>query len=144
LLIPVVLLLLPVVLTLCFGWAALHSQEAEQKKVWAAFWSFGHLILISTLVGWWVTWDLDGRSALISKVFSGWLDRSSAEPLLFWALPTVSLGVFLVLCRTIDQSIFSAASIGFTGDSEAAITSLVSISKAGELPATSARLVRYS
>jgi len=82
-LIPVALLLLPMVLTLCFGWAALHSQEAEQKKVWAAFRSFGHLILISTLVGWRVTWDLDGRSALISKVFTGWLDRSSAEPLLF-------------------------------------------------------------
>jgi Zn-dependent protease with chaperone function len=107
LLIPVVLLLLPIVLTLCFGWAALRSQEAEQKRVWAAFRSFGHLILTSTVVGWWVTWDLDldGRSALISRVFSGWLDRSSVEALLFWALPTVSLGVFLLLSRTVDQTI---------------------------------------
>jgi Zn-dependent protease with chaperone function len=32
--------------------------------------------------------------------------------------------------------------IGFTGDSETAITSLVSIYEAGELPATSARLPR--
>ncbi len=104
-LIPVVLLLLPIILTLCFGWAALHSQGGEQKRVWAAYRGFSRLILISTLVGWWVTWDLDGRAALISKVFSGWLDRFSAEPLLFWALPTVSLGIFLFLCRTTDQSI---------------------------------------
>ncbi len=105
LLIPVVLLLLPIVLTLCFGWAALVSQEAEQKRVWAAYRSFSHLILISALVGWWVTWDLDGRAVMISKVFSGGLDSASVEPLLFWVLPTVSLGVFLLLCRLIDQSI---------------------------------------
>src|SRR6266404_656496 len=105
LLIPAFLLLLPIVLTLCFRWAALHSQEAEQKRVWAAYRRFGRLILASTVVCWWVTWDLDGRSSLISTIVSRWPNASSAETLLFSVLPTVSLGIFLFLCNTVDQSI---------------------------------------
>ena len=99
LLLPVVVLLLPIVLTLCLAGAARYSQRAG-RRVWAAYRCFHPLILISTVAGWWVTWDSADQPALISKVFSGWLDRSSAEILLFWALPTVNLGAFLVLSKT--------------------------------------------
>jgi Zn-dependent protease with chaperone function len=101
-----VLLLLPIILTLCFGWIAVHCQDAEQESNWAAYRRFGRLILTGTVVGWWVTWDLHGRSALSSAVVSRWPTASSAEPLLFWVLPIVSLGIFLFLANTVDHSIF--------------------------------------
>jgi Zn-dependent protease with chaperone function len=104
-LIPVVILLLPIVLTLCLQWVVFHSQEAEQKRVWAAYRRFGRIILVGTVAGWWVTWDLDGRAAIISTIVSRWLHTSSAETLLFWVLPSVSLGTFLLLCNTVDRSI---------------------------------------
>src|SRR2546426_12572540 len=81
LLIPAVLLLLPIVLTLCFRWAALHAREAEQKRVWVAYRRFGRFILTGTVVCWWVTWDLDGRSALISTIVSRWPKASSEAEL---------------------------------------------------------------
>lgn len=83
LLIPAVLLLLPIVLTLCFRWTALHTQKAEQKRVWAAYRRFGRFILAGTVVGWWVDMGLivDGRSALISTIVSRWPKASSAETL---------------------------------------------------------------
>jgi Zn-dependent protease with chaperone function len=105
LLIQAVLLLLPIFLTLCFRWAALHSEEAEQKKVWAAYRRFSRFVLVSTVIGWWVTWASSGRSALISAIVSKWPNASSAETLLFWVLPTVGLGIFLFLCNTVDQRV---------------------------------------
>ena len=102
---PAVLLLLPIVLTLGFGWIAFHSQNEEQKSVWAAYRRFGRFILTGTVVGWWVTWDLYGRSAIISTIAFIWPTASSAETLLFWVLPTASLSIFLFLCNTVDRSI---------------------------------------
>src|SRR5260370_23634967 len=63
------------------------------------------MILVGTVGGWWVTWDLDGRAAIISTIVSRWLDTSSAETLICWVRPAVSLGTFLLLCNTVDRSI---------------------------------------
>ena len=109
LLVPAAVLLLPIVLTLCIRWAVLQSHEARQKTVWAAYRSFGQFILATTVAGWWVIWDILGRYDLNSIVPSnspGAANTSAAETLLFWAPPTVSLGIFLLLCYAFDQNIF--------------------------------------
>jgi Zn-dependent protease with chaperone function len=103
--IQAVLLLLPILLTLCFRWAALQREETEQKRVWAVNRRWGRFILIGTVIGWWVTWGSGGRSALISAVASKWPNASPDETLLFWVPPTVSLGLYLFLCNTVDQRI---------------------------------------
>jgi Zn-dependent protease with chaperone function len=108
LLVPAVLLLLPIVLTICFCWAAFHSHEEEQERVWTAYRRFSCFILISIVVIWWVIGNLHGRSDLISAIVSRWpetLNASSAETLLFWVAPIVSLGIFLLLCYMVDHSI---------------------------------------
>lgn len=109
LLIPAAILLLPTVLTLGIRWAALQSQEEKQKIVWAAYRRFDRSILATTAAGWWVIWDMLGRSGLISILSSTWpgaVNTSAAETLLFWVPPTVSLGIFLFLCYLTDQRIF--------------------------------------
>ena len=109
LLVPAAVLLLPIVLTLCIRWAVLQSHEARQKTVWAAYRSFGQFILATTVAGWWVIWGMHGRSGLDSIIIARWpgsANTSAAETLLFWAPPTVSLGIFLLLCYTFDQNIF--------------------------------------
>ena len=101
-------LLLPVVLTLCFRWLALQFPEAKQRKVWAAYRGFGRFILAITVASWWVDWDLHSRSDLISMVGRRWpeaLEHFPFETTFFWALPTVSLGIFLLQCYTVDKSI---------------------------------------
>ena len=109
LLVPAAVLLLPIVLTLCIRWAVLQSHEGRQKTVWAAYRSFGRFILATTVAGWWVIWSMHGRSGLDSTIIARWAgaaNTSAAETLLFWAPPTVSLGIFLLLCYTFDQNIF--------------------------------------
>jgi Zn-dependent protease with chaperone function len=52
---------------------------------------------------------MHGRSGLDSIIIARWpgsANTSAAETLLFWAPPTVSLGIFLLLCYTFDQNIF--------------------------------------
>ena len=56
-----------------------------------------------------MTWDVRGRPNLKSIIVSRWPDMgntSVAESLLFWVPPTVSLGIFLLLCYMIETRIF--------------------------------------
>lgn len=109
LLVPAAVLLLPIVLTLCIRWGVLQNHEGRQKTVWAAYRSFGRFILATTVAGWWVIWSMHGRSGLDSTIIARWAgaaNTSAAESPLFWAPPTVSLGIFLLLCYTFDQNIF--------------------------------------
>ena len=48
------ILLLPIILTCCFGWAAPHFQTG-QTKTWSVYRGFGRFILAATVAGWWVT-----------------------------------------------------------------------------------------
>jgi Zn-dependent protease with chaperone function len=108
LLVPSAVLLLPIVLTLWFRRAALQGREAKQKVVWATYRGFGRFILAIAVAVWWVIWDLPGRSDLISIVVRRWpgvLEISSTETYLFWLAPTVSLGIFLILCYRVDKTI---------------------------------------
>jgi len=101
-------LLLPIILTFCLGWFALHSREREQIKEWLVWRGLGRFVLAVTVAGWWVTWDLGGRSempAALTRQFSGTFDASSLEVLLFWLLPVVSLFVFLVTCYVVDRTV---------------------------------------
>jgi Zn-dependent protease with chaperone function len=102
------ILLAPILLTICFACAALYRQEPERKRVWAAYRIFGQLILAGTIVAWWITWDSNRSSGFVSTVASRWPGTSetfSAETLLFWSPPTLSLGIFLFFCYTIDHKI---------------------------------------
>ena len=101
-------LLLPIVLTLWFRWAAHQGHEAKQKLAWAAYRGFGRFILVVAVVAWWVIWDLPGRSQLVSAAVRNWLgalEIPSAETGLFWLLPALSLGIFLILCYRFDKTI---------------------------------------
>jgi Zn-dependent protease with chaperone function len=102
------ILLFPHVLTFCFGWAAFHSRQREQRKTWLIYRRFGRFVLAATVAGWWVIWDLGGRSelpaALVRKSL-GTFDTSTAETLLFWAPPLVSLGIFLISCYIVDSKL---------------------------------------
>jgi Zn-dependent protease with chaperone function len=109
LLTPATVLLLPIALTLCIRWVVLQSQEGRQKTVWATYRSFAQLILAATVAGWWVIWSMHGRAGLDSIIIARWpgaAKTSVAETLLFWLPPTVSLGIFLLLCYAYDQGIF--------------------------------------
>lgn len=102
------ILLLPIILAFCLGWFALHSREREQIKAWLVWRGLGRFVLAVTVAGWWVTWDLGGRSeipAALMRQFSGTFDASSLEVLLFWLFPVVSLSVFLVTCYVVDRTV---------------------------------------
>ncbi len=108
LLVPGVVLLLPVVLTLCFRQAALQGPGAKREAVWTAYRSFSRFILALTVTGWWVIWHLRGRSDLISLIEHRWpgtIGIFSSEIFLFWVPPITSLGVFLFLCYSLDKTI---------------------------------------
>lgn len=108
LLFPGTVLLLPIALTLCFRQAALQGPEAKREAVWAAYRSFSRFILAITVIGWWVIWHLRDRSDLISLIEHRWpgtIGIFSSEIFLFWAPPTISLGVFLFLCYSVDRTI---------------------------------------
>jgi Zn-dependent protease with chaperone function len=108
-LVSATILLLPIVLTLSIRWAMLRSHEGRQKTVWAAYRSFARFILVSTVAGWWVICGMHGRSGLDSIIIARWpvaVSTSATEALLFWVPPSLSLGVFLLLCYTFDQYIF--------------------------------------
>jgi Zn-dependent protease with chaperone function len=109
LLAQVALLLLPIVVTIGIRRVVLQSHEAEQKNVWAAYQTLSRFILIAAVARWWMTWDVRGRPNLKSIIVSRWPDMgntSVAESLLFWVPPTVSLGIFLLLCYMIETRIF--------------------------------------
>src|ERR1700676_5529194 len=109
LLAQVALLLLPIVVTIGIRRVVLQSHEAEQKTVWAAYQTLSRFILIAAVASWWMTWDVRGRPNLKSIIVSRWPDMgntSVAESLLFWVSPTVSLGIFLLLCYMIETRIF--------------------------------------
>lgn len=102
------ILLFPHVLTFCCGWAAFHSRQEEQTKTWLIYRGFGRFVLAATVAGWWVIWDLSGCSempAALTRKFPGTFDLSSSEVLLFWLLPVVSLGVFLLSCYVVDRTV---------------------------------------
>src|SRR5580692_1193686 len=101
------ILLLPIILTCCFGWAASHFQTG-QTKTWSVYRGFGRFILAATIAGWWVTWDLGVRSALPAALVRkslGTFESSTAETILFWVPPIVSLGIFLILCYIVDRKL---------------------------------------
>jgi Zn-dependent protease with chaperone function len=105
---PVSILLLPIFLTIGFRWAALRAGGERQKIVWAIYRGLGRFILAVTVASWWVVWDLHGRSEIPSIVVRNWpstLETSSAENLVFWLAPIVSLTIFLILCYTTDRTI---------------------------------------
>jgi Zn-dependent protease with chaperone function len=102
------ILLLPILLTICFGWIVLHSSQREQTKTWLVWRGFGRFVLAATVAAWWVTWDLGGRSEIpgtLVRRFPATWDRSSVEALLFWLLPVASLGLFLVTCYVVDRTV---------------------------------------
>jgi Zn-dependent protease with chaperone function len=101
------ILLLPIILTCCFGWAASHFQTG-QTKTWSVYRGFGRFILAATIAGWWVTWYLGVRSALPAALVRkslGTFESSTAETILFWVPPIVSLGIFLILCYIVDRKL---------------------------------------
>lgn len=98
----IVVLVLPIVLTLWFRRAALQIQEAKQNSVWATYRGFSRFILVVAVAAWWVIWDLPGRVELVSAIVRRW---PSTGTWLFWMLPTVSLGIFLILCYGVDKKI---------------------------------------
>jgi Zn-dependent protease with chaperone function len=104
---PIGVLILPIVLTFCVRWMALGQMtEAQRRSVWASYRQFTRLVLAITVAGWWVVWDLQGRRdvlAVIESHFPRTIEISSAKAILFWMPPTVSLGIFLVLCRSVDK-----------------------------------------
>jgi Zn-dependent protease with chaperone function len=102
------ILLLPILLTICFGWVVLRSSQREQTKTWLVWRGFGRFVLAATVAAWWVTWDLGGRSEIpgtLARRFPATWDRSSVEALLFWLLPVASLGLFLVTCYVVDRTV---------------------------------------
>jgi len=101
------ILLLPILLTICFGWVVLRSSQREQTKRWLVWRGFGRFVLAVTVAAWWVTWDLGGRSEIpgtLVRRFPATWDRSSVEALLFWLLPVASLGLFLLTCYVVDRT----------------------------------------
>jgi Zn-dependent protease with chaperone function len=108
LLVPGAVLLLPILLALWFRRSPLRGLEAKQKEVWAAYRGFARLILAIAVAVWWVIWDLPARSDLVLIVVRSWprwLETSFAENMLFWVAPTVSSGIFLILCYRIDKTV---------------------------------------
>jgi Zn-dependent protease with chaperone function len=106
LLVPSIVLIFPIALTLWFRHAASHA--AEPGTTWGVYRGLTRFILAITVTGWWVIWDLRSRSDLISIIDHRWpgmIETSFSEILLFCALPTVSLGIFLFLCNRVDKTI---------------------------------------
>jgi Zn-dependent protease with chaperone function len=102
------ILVLPIVLTFCLGWFPFQSHQREQTKTWLVWRGLGRFVLAATVAGWWVIWDLGGRSELPSALmrrFPGAFDPPSLEAFLFWLLPVVSLCVFLVTCYVVDRNV---------------------------------------
>src|SRR5579864_473125 len=88
-----VILLLPIVLTLCFRWVALKDQDAEQKKVWGAYRRFAQFIIVGTVVGW----------SAVSHLGRGPAGAATTGALPSWAPLAVSLSIFLFLCNSFDK-----------------------------------------
>lgn len=86
-------LLLPIAAALWFRWAAVRADEARQRVIWAGFRAFGRLIQAAIVAIWWVLWVLAGKSP------------SSEESWHFWLAPSVSLGIFLLLCSEVDRTL---------------------------------------
>jgi Zn-dependent protease with chaperone function len=106
LLVPCAILLLPITLTLLFWWHALRARDGDRRTVWAGYRGFGRFILAVTVAGWWMEWDFRGRSELpliLARNWPGTLGTSSAEILLIWVAPLVSLAIFLFACYAIDR-----------------------------------------
>jgi Zn-dependent protease with chaperone function len=102
------ILVLPLVLTFCLGWFPFHSHQRERITTWLVWRGLGRFVLAATVTGWWVTWDLGGRSELpaaLMRKFPGAFDPSSLEAFLFWLLPAVSLGAFLVISYVVDRTV---------------------------------------
>lgn len=107
LLVACTILLLPIILTLLFYGCALAASVTKRRNVWTNYRSLGRFILAATVAVWWIAWDFRGHSVLTQILVGIWLgalSTSSAEALLFWAAPWVSLGLFLFLCYTIDRT----------------------------------------
>jgi Zn-dependent protease with chaperone function len=105
---PGAVLLLPIAVTLWFRWAALRADEAKQRLIWADYRRFGRFILATTVAVWWVMWDLAGKSSLVSVFVRTWPGRSeisSAASWRLWLPPTVSLGIFLLICFQVDKAL---------------------------------------
>lgn len=102
------ILALPVVLTCCLGCFPFLSHQREQITTWLVWRGLGRFVLAATVAGWWLTWDSGGRSELpaaLMRNFPGAFDPSSLEAFLFWLLPVVSLGAFLVICYVVDRTV---------------------------------------
>jgi hypothetical protein len=98
------ILIFPILLTLCFREIALNQQaEMQRKRVWGAYREFGRLLVVITVAVGWVTWDLGSRNDLLGVIGLRNAETSSVEAVLFWLPPIVSLGIFLLSCRTVDK-----------------------------------------
>jgi peptidase M48-like protein len=98
------ILIFPILLTLCFREIALNQQaEMQRKRVWGAYREFGRLLVVITVAVGWVTWDLGSRNDLLGVIGLRNAETSSVEAVLFWLPPIVSLGIFLLWCRTVDK-----------------------------------------
>src|SRR5580692_9089066 len=87
-------------------WSSCRSDV--RKNCVCCYRGFGRFILAATIAGWWVTWDLGGRSALPAALVRkslGTFESSTAETILFWVPPIVSLGIFLILCYIVDRKL---------------------------------------
>ena len=117
-LVPCFVLMLPIILTLFYRWTSLRRCESEREPIWHAYRMFRRFILAITVAVWWAVWDSHGGFNLVSIIERRWpgsIGLSGAKPLLFWLLPTVSLGVFLVLCNRTDKRILKLKwSVGAT------------------------------
>jgi Zn-dependent protease with chaperone function len=101
-------LLLPTVLTLWFRHAALRARESERGAIWGGYRAFSNFVLAIMVTGWWVMWDLRSRSDLVSIIDHRWpgtIETAFSEFLLFGALPTLGLGIFLFLNKTVDKAV---------------------------------------
>jgi Zn-dependent protease with chaperone function len=108
LIVPSAVLLMPIAVTLWFGWTALRADQPQQRLIWAAYRKFGRLILAGTVAVWWVIWDLAGRSSLVSifvRTWPGSSEISSGQSWRFWLPPTVALGIFLLLSSQVDKTV---------------------------------------
>jgi Zn-dependent protease with chaperone function len=101
-------LLLPIILTSCFRHLAFRAHEDVRKEAWAAYRKSARLIVLLTVVCWWVTWCWRGRSELISIVgekFPGTFETSFSQSQLFWVPITAGMWIFLFQCYTADKTI---------------------------------------
>ena len=105
---PGVVLLLPAAPTIWFRNSALRTRESERGAIWGGYRAFSNFVLAITVTGWWVIWDLRSRSDLVSIINHRWpgtIEAAFSEFLLFCAFPTLGLGIFLFLNKTVDKAI---------------------------------------